>query len=59
MRECFRCGKEYDERSFLVKLKTTKRTYLSSLCEECAKEDPDVEIIPQKKVEKTRNEKAS
>jgi hypothetical protein len=42
MRECFRCGEAYDEKSFLVKVRG--RDYQSSLCRKCSKED-GIEII--------------
>jgi len=46
MAKCEHCGKEYDEKSFLVKLKSNGQIYQSPwLCRDCAKEDGHVDII--------------
>jgi len=55
MRDCLRCGKEYDETSFLVRLKSTNQTYRSLLCQECVKEDGNAEIIVESLANRKEN----
>ena len=48
MRKCVSCGKQYDEYSFQVKLKSNNQTYMSLVCRNCAEKDEKegfIEII--------------
>jgi hypothetical protein len=50
MRTCEKCGRQYDDNSFLVRVKGTLPTWKSYLCRECAQKDPDkIEIVEAEK----------
>jgi len=46
MAKCERCGTEYDEKSFLIKLKSNGQIYRSPwICRDCAKKDEQAGFI--------------
>lgn len=45
MRECLRCGEEYDDESFVVEIKGSSVAYRSALCKACVKVCGNAEII--------------
>jgi uncharacterized protein YlaI len=50
MRACEKCGRQYDDDSFRVRVKGTERTWKSYQCHECAQRVSDkIEIVEAKK----------
>lgn len=51
MRNCSKCGKEYDPESFRVMVKKWRYPgpFMSFLCKECAKDESGVEIVEEVK----------